>query len=245
MRRASRSGITLIEVLIAVSLLGLISVGILTAMRVGLNALGATNRRLMENRRVAGARRVLEQQIAGFMPVIAHYLPAPEAAPAKMPFFQGETQSMRFVSAYSLGEAWRGRPQILEFHVVPGERGEGVRLIVNEQLYAGPLSAGFFCLGKFPDPMTGRNRPRFRPIEIGPASFVLADRLETCRFWYLEPMPPPAPERWRPDWVLEQWPLAIRIEMSPLRDVESQLRLFTLTAPVRVNRQPDLEYGDL
>jgi len=58
-------------------------------------------------------------------------------------------------------------------------------------------------------------------------------------------MPPPAPARWRPDWVLEQWPLAIRIEMSPLRDVESQLRLFTLTAPVRVNRQPDLEYGDL
>ena len=38
-------------------------------------------------------------------------------------FFQGEAQSMRFVSTYSLQQAWRGLPQILEFLVIPREDG--------------------------------------------------------------------------------------------------------------------------
>jgi CheY-like chemotaxis protein len=95
-----------------------------------------------------------------------------EAPPTtKAQFFQGEPQSMRFVSTYSLQEAARGLPRILEFQVIPGEGGRGVRLVVNEQLYSGPAAAGFFCLGP------GGDSFRFRPIEIGPRSFVLADRL--------------------------------------------------------------------
>ncbi|MGI8989949.1 MAG: PulJ/GspJ family protein, partial [Bryobacteraceae bacterium] len=66
-----QAGLTLIEVLIAVSLLGLLSVGMLTAMRVGLSAMGKVNTKLMQNRRIAGTQKVIEQQIAGFMPVIA------------------------------------------------------------------------------------------------------------------------------------------------------------------------------
>ena len=55
MRR--ESGTTLIEVLIAVTLLSLLSVGMLTAMRVGFMAFSKTNTRLMENRRAAGAQQ--------------------------------------------------------------------------------------------------------------------------------------------------------------------------------------------
>ena len=244
MRRPKQAGVTLIEVLIAISLLSLLSVGILMALRVGLSALGKTNSRLIANRRVASAQRILEDQVAGFMGVVALCSPAPDLPRQPMPFFQGEPQSMRFVSTYSLEEAWRGRPHILEFQVIPGEDNRGVRLIVNEILYTGPLGAGLLCLGRVPDPVVATGVPRFRPIEPMPRSFVIADKLASCRFSYLEPVPPPVVERWTPQWLQSRWPLGIRIEMVPLEDNPARLRPFTINARVHVSRSPDIQYVD-
>jgi general secretion pathway protein J len=243
--RQSTAGLTLLEVVIAVSLLSLLMVGVMTSMRLGLSALGKTNTHLMDNRRVAGAQRILEQQLEGFMPVVAVYGAAPDAPPSvKMPFFQGEPQSMRFVSSYSLQEAGRGFPRILEFQVIPGKNGEGVRLVVNENLYTGPASAGFFCVGRGPDPLSGVETFRFRPIEVGARSFVLADRLAFCRFTYQETPPPPAPTKWTPSWVLPRWPGAIRIDMAPLDSESNRLRPVSVTALMHVTRYPIFEYGD-
>ena len=121
--RRGNSGLTLMEVLIAVSLLSLLSIGMLIALRVSLGALGKTNTKLIDNRRVAGTQRILEQEIAGFVPVMALCgpTPGPNGPKERTPFFQGEPQAMRFVSTYSLEEAWRGSPQILEFSVIPRE----------------------------------------------------------------------------------------------------------------------------
>ncbi len=69
------SGVTLLELLLAVSLLSLLSVGIMTALRVGVTAMEKANVRLMDNRRMAGVQRILEQQIAGFVPVMADCVP--------------------------------------------------------------------------------------------------------------------------------------------------------------------------
>jgi len=236
-RRRSTAGLTLLEVVIAVSLLSLLMVGVMTSLRLGLSALGKTNTRLMDNRRVAGAQRALEQELEGFMPVIARYSTSPEAPPtAKMPFFQGEPQSMRFVSSYSLQESSRGFPRILELQVIPGQEGKGVRLVVNENLYTGPASAGFFCLGR------GEEGFRFRPIEIGPRSFVLADRLALCRFSYQQAGKTPA--IWTTNWTLDRWPGAIRIEMEPLDADIIRLRPVPVTAQIHVNRYPIFDYGD-
>ena len=245
MKNRGSAGLTLLEVVIAVSLLSLLMVGVMTSLRLGLGALGKTNSQLMANRRVAGAQRVLEGQLEGFMPVIALYGGGPGAPPTtKMPFFQGEPQAMRFVSSYSLQESARGLPRILEFQVIPGKDGEGVRLVVNENLYTGPASAGFFCLGKGPDPLSGVDSFRFRPIEIGARSFVLADRLAFCRFTYQESPPPPAPVKWTPSWVLPRWPGAIRIEMTPIEEGRARLQPVSVTARIHVNRYPIFEYGD-
>src|SRR4051794_15024198 len=46
-RKAKESGVTLIELLVAITLLSLLSVGMLFAMRVGLNAMGKTNERVI------------------------------------------------------------------------------------------------------------------------------------------------------------------------------------------------------
>ncbi|HTQ57648.1 MAG TPA: prepilin-type N-terminal cleavage/methylation domain-containing protein [Bryobacteraceae bacterium] len=243
-RSRSEAGLTLIEVVIAVSLLSVLSVGMLAAIRLGFNAMHKTEDRLMENRRVAGAQRILEQELAGFMPVKAICPPDSNAPGEIFPFFEGKPQSMRLVSTYSLEEEWRGRPLVLEMQVIPGAEGLGVRLIVNEFLYSGALSAGRMCLGMAPDPASGQTIPMFQPIQAGPQSFILADKLAFCRFSYLEPEPEPEYQRWRPDWVLPRWPMGIRVEMAPLEDRRARLRPLTVTAAIPITRALKVNYVD-
>jgi hypothetical protein len=144
---------------------------------------------------------------------------------------------MRFVSSYSLQEGSRGYPRILEYHVIPGEQGRGVRLIVNEILYTGPLSTGRTCTAAQPV-------PQFLPVEIGSFSFVLADKLAYCRLIYKEVIPDTPIERWVPKWIKPSPPVAIRIEMGPLEPDPSQLQLLDVTAPIRVNRNIMTRYTD-
>lgn len=242
MKHRPTAGITLMELLIAVTLVSLISVAVLMAMRVGLDAMEKANSRLMSNRRVTGAQRILERQIGGIMAVSAECRSDPSAPGAKLPFFQGEPESMRFVSSYSLREASRGFPQILEFQVIPGENNEGVRLVVNELLYSGPMSTGMLCIGRNPD----GPGVLYRPIEVGTQSFVLADRLQYCHFAFQERLPDAADvPRWLPVWTENLLPSAIRVEMAPLENDASRLPLLTTTVPVRVSRDPAIQYTDM
>jgi prepilin-type N-terminal cleavage/methylation domain-containing protein len=238
--KQAERGVTLIELLVAMTLLSLLSVGVLFGLRIGLNAMERTNDRLMTNRRVLGVERVLTQQIAGFMPVVADCVTNAQGPPARFPFFQGEAQTMRFVSTYSLNEASRGYPRILEYQVIPGEDGLGVRLIVNEWLYSGPLSAGRACVGVVNNPP----QINFRPVEIGPASFVLADKLARCQFFYKEEQQLPKPDLWSAKWTRRFAPAAIRVELSPLSPDPARLEVPSIVAPIHTRRNPDFEYTD-
>jgi prepilin-type N-terminal cleavage/methylation domain-containing protein len=239
----SRRGVTLIEMLIAVSLLSMLSVGILMAMRAGLGAMAKANAKLMADRRSVSVQRIVESEIAGFAAVPAACPVDAQKPPVSVPFFEGLPGTMRFVSRYSLQEAWRGREHVLEFQVIPGDKGQGVRLIVNESLYTGPFSAG--CLGMGPGPSPGMTIPVFRPVEPGPGSFVLADKLAYCRFLYRDPAPPPGSERWLPAWTGKPgWPAAVRIEMAQLAPDPARVPLLTMTAPLRVNKQPYEKYAE-
>ena len=239
------SGITLMEVLVAITLLSLLSVGILFATRIGLSAMERSKDRLHSNRRVLGVERILTQQIAGFIPVKADCFTNPQTPPARLPLFQGEPLTMRFVSTYSLNEASRGYPRLLEFQVIPGQDGEGVRLVVNELLYSGPLSAGVVCAGVVHDPGGSGPQMIFRPVQITPASFVLADRLASCRFLYKEEREFPQPDLWYERWTRPRPPNAVRIDMAPLSTDPSRLEVPTIVAPIRVTRDPDMNYVDV
>src|SRR5262249_33746876 len=156
-------------------------------------------------------------------------------------FFQGEPQTMRLVSTFSLQQAWRGQPQILEMFVIPVDQGEGVRLVVNEIPYTGPLGAAQLCPALMPDPQTGISLPRFVPVIPGPHSFVLADKLAYCRFVFLAPpVSPGAPETWIANWNRPAWPLAVRVEMAPVEPDPSRLQPITAVAPIFVRRPLEL-----
>ena len=241
----SQRGVTLLEVMIAVTLLALLTAGMLSLMHIGFSAYTRTDAKLLENRRIVGAQRIIEQEIAGLMPTFAVCGVANPSGPKNaVTFFQGEPTTMRFVSDFSLQQGWRGRPQVLELTVIPGENSRGLRLIVNEFPY-NPDLPGMLCLGNQTDPLTGATTPRYRPVEPGPASFVLADKLSACRFIYLEPpMPPDYKERWVPQWILQRWPLAVRVELAPLETDASKLQPVSVTIPLRITRAPEIPYVD-
>lgn len=234
---------TLIEVTIAITLMAMLVTGMTMAMRIALTSMSKANDRLNLNRRITGAQRIIEQQIAGLIPAVATVPPNGEVMPGlRVEFFQGESATMRFASTYSLHDASRGRPRILEFQVVPGGESGGVRLVVNEIPYTSPYSAGELVTGR--STVDGGLLTTFRPVEVGPQSFVLADKLASCRFLYQEARPQPENQRWVEQWVKQQWPVSIKIEMEPLDKDPAHLKMMTITAPVHVNKMPLEVYED-
>lgn len=240
------AGITLMEVLIAVTLLSVLSVGMMLAMRIGISALGRTDQRLKDNRRIAGSQRVVEQELEGLIPaaVACSGGGAGQAGPL-VPLFSGKSNSLTMLSAFSLQQAWRGRPQVLQFFTLPSEEGGGLRLVVNEIPYTGPKFAGSICSGAQPDGQTIGMIGRFTEPAAGAATFVLADRLRSVSFQYLKrPDKPAEAGTWLPAWTRADWPAGIRILMEPMEPAPARLQPVTIMAPVYVYRTLGVAYSD-
>ena len=233
-----RAGMTLLEVLIAVTLVSLLSVAMLYSVQAGLGSVASINRRVANMRKASGAQRIFEQQFAALLPVVAPCgCAVPDARPQSALFFEGQPTVMRFVSAYSLAESGRGQPKILELFTIPTPDGEGIRLIVNEQPYFSPYSAGALCLPPVPDPQGGPPVLLFPAPQPTPASFILADRLSQVAFAYQEPLQEEPFAHWVPAWIrADVLPTAVRIEMTPLRGGSSRLPLLPFYARIRPNR---------
>src|SRR5437763_1141935 len=79
-------GFTLIELMIAITLVAALSTGMLLAMRTGLLTLDKIETRLQENRRTVSIQQMLIRQLANVMPV------AGECATGRTPLFAGTDQ---------------------------------------------------------------------------------------------------------------------------------------------------------
>jgi hypothetical protein len=222
----------MLEMIVALTLLSVLTVGFFMALRVGLNAMEHSSTRFDENRRVASVQNILERQVAGIVPVMA------VCEGPKLPVFDGSPGAMRMVSTHSLNGAGRGYPQLLEYLVVPGVAG-GVRLVVNETPYAGPGMIRGLCAAP------SSQRLLLRPPVQGPGSFVLADRLASVSFQYLYENPARRQREWAPQWIPRPgsaMPAAIRIDIRSLGTEPAHLKLSPMTMRVRVNRVAATEY---
>ena len=246
LRRRSRRGLTLIEMLIAITLVSLLSTGILYAMRLGLGALEQTNRKFTDNRRALGSLRVLYEQLAGVVPAQVQCMGRNVADPAPL-FFRGTQESLQFVSGYTLEEAARGYPRIVEYFVTPGEaaRGGGVRLVMQETPYTGPHSLMPYCGGQGTDPLHHAPTALLRPVQFGPRPFVIADQLAFCRISYLRIHPQTFQGSWEPAYAGAVLPGAVKVEMAPLRPDPSRVQLGTTTIPLHVSRNTYEPYADI
>jgi prepilin-type N-terminal cleavage/methylation domain-containing protein len=230
-RRAQR-GVTLLELMIAITLVAAISAGLLMAMHTSLLVYEKVNHRLDDNRRVLGLERTLESQVSDVMPVQGSC--ATTAGPL-MPVsvFNGDAQSLRFVSSFSMAEGARGYPRLVEYQVAPDPSG-GVRLMMNERIYTGPAGIAPLCLDRM-----------FLPIQLTQQSIQMAGNLALCQIDYQVPVPDsPLGGAWVPAWNRPNLPHTVRIEMNPLHPDPAGLPMLTLTVPIRVTRQVGVPYPD-
>jgi hypothetical protein len=208
----------------------------MTAMRIGLTALSHTDSRLMDNRRVAGAQRIVEQELSGIIPVVAPCGPS-GAGGAPVSLFSGQASGLTTVTGFSLQGAWRGRPQIIQLFTIPDDRG-GIRLVVNETPYTGPENAGKFCTG------TSGSLALFTIPNAGPSTFVLADHLREVRFQYLHAAEKVEdPGVWTADWKDGGWPFGVRILIVPTEPSPARLQPISVTVPMFINRDAGVKYA--
>jgi prepilin-type N-terminal cleavage/methylation domain-containing protein len=223
----SRRGVTLLELMIAVMLVAILSLGLLYAMRTGLMTYQKINARLSDNRRAMGMQQALELQIGGLMPITQ------SCGGGTLALFSGTPASARFVSSYSVAEGARGYPRIVEYQVQPDPLG-GVRLMMNERLYAGPATTVPLCTGQ-----------GFIPVQLGPQALEVAGPLAFCRFSYREAIPEsPMAGLWFPFWNKPEFPRIVRIDMESLHPNPSALPVVSLNIPVRITRQLGVPYVD-
>ena len=225
------SGMTLLEVLVAVTLLGLLSVGLLMSFQMGADSWQSTRDRLMLDRRIATANQILNSVLAGMIPVVGEAPYGLGTQRRRFLFFQGEPRSMRFVSSYSVTQGVRGGLHVIELQVVNATGGR--RVLLNQSPFGGPQGLARFVDGFFRDPDLGGIRPSFRPIISHAGSLVIVDELEDCSFRYLErPRGVDTPTTWLPTWTnIRELPQAVAINVLPHRD-GNRLRPVSMAVPV-------------
>ncbi len=233
------AGLTLVEILVAVTLLALLSAGMIGALSMSAGSWSQTRERLTLDRRIATANQLLYAQFAAVTPVLtqpAHLSGAPPA-----PFFHGEPQQMRFVSSYSLEAGARGGLSIIELNVQ--QASEGKRLVLTQSPYRGPLSTGRFVSGVDRGDPDGL-RILFRPVQPRADSLIVADQLADCAFEYQrEPRGLGDAAVWLPVWGdPRQLPAAVRVTLTPAK-AEPRLQPVSITAELRARYAPPFAPG--
>jgi general secretion pathway protein J len=235
-RRRSRAGLTLLEIVVAITLLSLLSVGMLTALRVGVNGWQRSNQSLMLDRRIASSNQLLQAALENILAARGAYRQPQIEGSQTFIFFEGQPGTMRFVTSYSLERGPRGGLRLLELLVADGPRGK--RLLLNDFPYDGPEMTIPLVLGVTSDGPTGQRRMLFAPVMAQPSSFIVADELQTCSFSYYQQDRPALPGQWVPEWARDtQLPLAVRVEMAGRGD-SARLRPVSVTAPIRGRLEP-------
>ena len=227
--RSTNAGFTLMELMIAITLVAAIATGMLMAMRGGLLTLNRTEARLEDNRRALGIQRILSLQLAGAMPVRSGCGGSQLSRFA----FRGSISALQMVSTYSITEGSRGYPHVVEYQVVPDPNGT-FRLIIHERPYSGPATTGEFCSENIS--VQGSAQP-----------FVAAVGLAYCRFSYHQVNPDTEFRGlgWVNNWNEPDLPSAIRLDMLPAAPDATRLPVLSVTASLPVNRDfQDPPYED-
>ena len=222
----NESGVTLIELLLAITLVGLISVGLLFAMRTSLLTYDKVNKRLADDRRAMRIELALERQISDMIPIIG------DCGGGRV-LFSGDQQTLRFLSDYSLAEGSRGYPRIVEYQVLQ-DPGGGFRLMMNERVYGGPVTTTPLCAGG-----------TYLPVKIDDQSVEAAGKLAFCRISYREFFPENLlAGNWVPVWNRPVLPAAVRIEMAAVDPAAPRLPPLSINVPLRITRDLGVPYAD-
>jgi len=231
--RAKQAGFTLLELLVAITIVSLLSTTILFGWRIAANAWGRASELVEEQRRVAATDQVLQEQMAAMVP----YSPWTRQGMQDV-FFQGEPRTARFLSRYSLENRAGSGFYLIEYQIA--EEMDGTcELLLNEVSLRNPGEAGGLFISA--DQSPAGPILRFQPVERTAKTRVLLEGLEECRMQYYRPGQSPEPGAWVEQWTSRGVELprgmAIRIASraeanEPVRQAQSKLRPVSAVAEI-------------
>ncbi|OFW24029.1 MAG: hypothetical protein A3H27_09710 [Acidobacteria bacterium RIFCSPLOWO2_02_FULL_59_13] len=203
------AGFTLLELLVSVTIVGLLAVTILFGWRVAASAWQRADRHLREQRVVVATHQVLEEQMASMVP----YRVSPAQGPPII-FFQGDPEAARFVSRYSLADRARSGLYLIEYRIVEQRDGKK-QLLVNEFPLHGPEELRALLEGV--ELSTVGSILRFDSFHEGPRTRTLLAGLQECRFQYYRPPRFNDPGGWTEQWVnvVDELPRGMAIRAVP------------------------------
>lgn len=176
------SGFTLVELLVSVTLTGLLATIIFFAAQISLSSWkkAETGMKLIRSRYVA--TELLNRQINSMVPYYSRQ--KAEDTPVDLLLFEGKSQSIRFVSSFSSQYRESGGNRLVEYYLAPEEKGIYKALWVQERLLPrdGELNGTVFssiALGT-----EGQLDVQFAPVTPLPSRFALLEGIQNLKFEY-------------------------------------------------------------
>ena len=223
-----RAGFTLIELIIAITLVSALVAGMLMSMRGGLLTLERTDSKIQESRAALGLDQMIRRQIGGIFPAAGDCAITQDQV-SRGPVFRGTSQAMLLVTSYSIMEGSRGYPRLVEYRVVPNNDG-ALSLIVEEMLFPSPETTIPYCA---PPSI-------LRPLGPAARTMVLVPRLAAAMISYRQTDPATRlGGPWLTEWNQLNLPLTIRIDMQNSAGSRS-----TIAIPLHITREARELYAD-
>jgi prepilin-type N-terminal cleavage/methylation domain-containing protein len=190
----SQSGFTLLEIIVAVTLVALMAVGLWSVFSISVRSWSRGTEFMDANQRHRSIMSLVRKQMAS-----AHGLlvpPDPQQAGAGSLLFIGTDTSLRFISLNSLHFQESPGLTLVSYDVDQDTRGE-YALVEREARY----------FGRLPDEGN---------LENGSEAIPIFQNLSSCLFEYFDPGDADNPSRWVQEWDARQLgklPLAVSVTM--------------------------------
>ena len=229
--REGREGLTLVEVTLALALLGLVLTAALAATGSGVRAWLAGSELMLRDRREANWGDQIRSAVAAMIPMEPV---SPSGRAVGQVYFLGEPGLVRFVTAHSPAYGGRGGIRLVELRV--STVGEDVALVLRDTPSPNPVGLGALLESSSRAGPAGAPVPD-RKHSLGERRFRIAVQDATsCGFRYLGNVPATGPGGgWVASWGDRQAvPRAIRIDCldSAVEREKGGKRRLTLVATV-------------
>lgn len=183
--RRTSAGFTLMELLVGMTLMGLVALAMLFGFRIGASAWVKGGSGLDRTRATQATFDVLSRQIGSMK---AYYsMQKLKEAPVEMLLFQGTSAGVRFVSTFSFQSRSSGGLWLVEYFVTRSKESEPMRLMLNET----PLPTDEALTDAlFNDIDLGEdNQPvaHFPEFQLRPDSIPLVEEADDVQFRYFRP----------------------------------------------------------
>jgi len=205
---SAQGGFTLLELLVSITLMGLLAVAIHIGFRIGTNAWAKGDSRLETIRAGQFSLDLLSRQISSMVPYYSQQ--RINEAPVEVLLFQGTQRAMRFVTSFSAQSRSAGGLRLVEYFV-SSSKNQGVNaLLVNERLL--PDDRGLSRV-VFRDISRGGNNTAvvdFFEFRARSDSLYLFNGVDQVQFQYLRPQLPNSDGA---DDKKEHLPLGVEIQL--------------------------------